>query len=369
MTTTPQSRGRHAHRLPDGLTPLVNTLRPMVNEVRQIAADGSKKARQVIAERLRRPTPRPADPPVLTAPEALRENGFFVLRGLVPEAECEEMATSLKDELGVTSTEERTSTDAVNRFATARQLLLDERFLGAVGAALGSGFRFLQVSDLQYNHDHVNWHRDSPYRHESDGYRRDWDESAGPYGVAKLIVYLESDNAGMGILGRSHLSRDDMDAKSVAALERAGEYTVLGLNDVANRRLTDADVSRPLAWRAAAGDALLFDERLYHCGRRVERHRVIRDREGTKLTLSYVFGLDNAHSARMYSYFRYARRETGYADLPPGLSAELERRGLVLSGGWRNYFETAPEELRGAYLRDPSKMDELIQRFAGNAAG
>jgi hypothetical protein len=94
---------------------------------------------------------------------------------------------------------------------------------------------------------------------------------------------------------------------------------------------------------------------------------VIRDREGTKLPLSFVFGLDNAHSARMYSYFRFARRETGYKDLPADLAAELERRRLVLSYGWGNYFETAPEELRGAYLRDASKMEDLIHEFAGRS--
>jgi hypothetical protein len=312
---------------------------------------------------------RPLAMPKLAPAEALRENGYVAVRQLFTEAECAEMARELKDELGVTSAAERTSTDAVNRFATARKILLDDRVLKAVGAALGDDFRFLQVADLQYNHDHVHWHRDSPYRDAAGGHRRDWDESVDPYRVAKLIVYLESDNAGMGILPGSHLVQDDMDAAHVRKLERAGDYTVIGLDNEPNRRLGAEEQARPLAWRAGAGDALIFDERLYHCGRRVEEHRVIHDQEGTKLTLSFVFGLDNAHSARMYSYFRYARAETHYRDLPPDLAAELERRGLVLSTGWRNYFETAPEELRGAYLRDASKMDDLIREFAGQSSG
>jgi hypothetical protein len=303
----------------------------------------------------------------LTPPDALRENGYYAVRGLLTEDDCRDLAKNLKAELGVTSTKQRTSTDAVNRFETARRLLLDDRVLHAVGAALGDGFRFLQVADLQYNHDHVQWHRDSPYRDAAGGFRRDWDESADPYHVAKLIVYLESDNAGMGILPGTHLTREDMNAARVRKLEDGGEYTVIGPGDEPNRRLTEQERARPLAWRACAGDALIFDERLYHCGRRVEDRRVIRDREGTKLTLSFVFGLDNAHSARMYSYFRFARRETGYKDLPADLAAELERRRLVLSYGWGNYFETAPEELRGAYLRDASKMEDLIHEFAGRS--
>jgi Phytanoyl-CoA dioxygenase (PhyH) len=257
----------------------------------------------------------------------------------------------------------------VNRFNTARRLLLDDRLLAAVGSAFGREFRFLQVSDLQYNHDHIHWHRDSPYRDAAGIHRRDWDETTDPYRVVKLLLYLESDDAGMGILPGSHLVQTDMDAPRVRELEKSGDYTVIGLRDRPNRPLTDEERTRPLAWRAGIGDALIFDERLYHCGRRVERHRVIRDRDGAKLTLSFVFGLDNAHSARMYSYFRFARKETGYKDLPADLTAELASRGLAPSGGWGNYFETAPEELRGAYLREASHMDGLIREFAGQRTG
>ena len=37
------------------------------------------------------------------------------------------------------------------------------------------------------------------------------------------------------------------------------------------------------------------------------------------------------------------------------------------SRGNYDYFEIAPEELRGAYLRDASKMDDLIHEFAGRS--
>jgi Phytanoyl-CoA dioxygenase (PhyH) len=301
--------------------------------------------------------------PTLSAPEALGENGFDVVRQMLPATDCADLAATLKAELGASTGQERTSTDAVNRFDTARRLLLDDRVLTAVGAALGAGFRFLQVADLQYNHDHIHWHRDCPYRDASGRHRRDWEEPQ-PYGVVKLIVYLESDNAGMGILPGSHLVEQDMNGGRISRYERAGDYTVIGLEDEPNRRLTAPERARPLAWQAGVGDALVFDERLYHCGRRVERDRVIRDREGTKLTLSFVFGHDNVHAARMYSYFRFARTENHYRSMPSDLVSELRGRGLLLSRGLGNYFATAPEELRGAYLRDASRMDELICQFA-----
>jgi Sulfotransferase family/Phytanoyl-CoA dioxygenase (PhyH) len=349
------------------LKPIVAKLKPMAKELRDFARSTSEKARRAIGDR-GRDALRPRRLPALSGPEALRENGFYVVRGFLSPVECAQLARDLKAELGVESTNERTKTDAVNYFATARRLLLDERVANAVRTTLGDKICFLQVSDLQYNHDHVKWHRDSPYRDASGLHRRDWDEPR-PYGVVKFIVYLESDNAGMGILPGSHLDQADMKGGRVRKLEEAGDYTVIGSGDPPNRRFSEQERARPLAWRAAAGDALIFDERLYHCGRRVERDQIIRDREGAKFTLSFVFGLDNVHAARLYSYFRYARTDTHYRDLPPDVRAELERQGLVLSGGWGNYFEGAPEELRGVYLRDASKMDELIHEFAGQAAG
>ena len=44
------------------------------------------------------------------------------------------------------------------------------------------------------------------------------------------------------------------------------------------------------------------------------------------------------HAARMYSYFRFARKENGYKEMPPALRAELAARG--------NPAEIQPSEVR-----------------------
>jgi len=77
-----------------------------------------------------------------------------------------------------------------------------------------------------------------------------------------------------------------------------------------------------------------------------------------------VFGADNRHSERMYSYFRYARRELGYRDVNEDLRQQLADHGLVLSNGWGNYYEQFPEDLRHAYLRDPNTLEPLIEEFS-----
>ncbi len=63
-----------------------------------------------------------------------------------------------------------------------------------------------------------------------------------------------------------------------------------------------------------ARDLFVFDERMYHAGRRVADGKVTGYRQAAKFTLSLVFGRDNHHSERLYSYFRYARREVHYKD-------------------------------------------------------
>ena len=36
----------------------------------------------------------------------------------------------------------------------------------------------------------------------------------------------------------------------------------------------------------------------------------------------------------------------------------------MLSNGWGNYYEQKPEDLRQAYLRDPSIQEPLIEEFS-----
>ena len=77
-----------------------------------------------------------------------------------------------------------------------------------------------------------------------------------------------------------------------------------------------------------------------------------------------MFGADNRHSERVYSYFRYARRELVYRDLNEDFRRKLADRGLVLSNGWGNYYEQFPQDLRHAFLKDPDTLEPLIEEFS-----
>ncbi len=300
----------------------------------------------------------------LSPAQALRENGFTVFRGLFPAPECAQLAQALKREAGIRPGIKHTKVDATNSYPTARELVLEGRILGAVRTAIGPDARFLQVSDLHYLHDTAGWHRDSVHRAPDASEAPDWSDPSNPFGVVKAIVYLESDNAAMGIVAGSHLSPIAIDQAYIGSIERAGGQIVIDADDQPNQRFSDAEKRLPLAWKAEVGDVLVFDERMYHAGRRVEGGRVTANREAAKFTLSLVFGADNHHSERMYSYFRYARKELGYRDLADGFRDQLDERGLVLSQGWKNFYLEHPEDLRHVHLPDPSRLNPLIEEFS-----
>ena len=299
---------------------------------------------------------------------ALVQNGFYVARSVVPTSECMWMARTFKHEASITNGKKSKNIDAVNRFPSAKTVLVDPRILGAVHTAIGTKPRYLQISDLHYCHDTALWHRDSPSRAEDSSASPDWTDTSTPYRVVKAILYLESDEAAMAVMVGSHRSPVEMDKKRVAAFERSGKHVVVGPDEEANRPYTDGERSRPLVWTARPGDVLVFDERLYHCGRRVREGHVTSETDARKFTISFVFGADDDHSARMYSYFRFARTELKYRDLGPKLSKDLARRGLVHSAGWTNFFAEHPEQLDAVHLRDPSKLQELKETFANSTS-
>ena len=168
----------------------------------------------------------------------------------------------------------------------------------------------------------------------------------------------------MGIMAGSHLSPREIDKPLVDAVEKRSGQVVIGPREEPNRRLTQAQQRVPLAWQAFAGDLLVFDERMYHAGRRVDAGRVSAQREAAKFTLSMVFGPDNLHSHRLHSYFRYARRELHYRDFTPALREQLAEHDLLLRDGYANYYLDHPQELRLAHLQGAEKMDDLVAEFA-----
>lgn len=293
--------------------------------------------------------------------EALARNGFFVQHALFPRATCTELAAAFRARHRANERGEFTSIDAANRIEGVRELLFDPRVIALAEQCLGGPPRFLQISDLQMDHDHVAWHRDSAYRDMSG---LDWDESTARYGVVKILIYLESEGAGLAVAPGSHVRTNSSDEVACKRLNSAKRSRVLQKGE-GNEAHAELGSSRPLVFCAEPGDAIVIDERIYHRGRRVSEGAVTGTRDGKKLTVSFVFGLDNVHSYRMHSTFRYARRDLSYRDMRKDLMPRLDRAGLALADGYGNYFQRAPRELEGVWLRHPEQRAEMIASLEG----
>lgn len=296
----------------------------------------------------------------LSPAQALRENGFTVFRGLIPPDDCARLAASVKADAGIREGQHFTRTDATIKVPSCREILFDDRVLDAVHQAVQRPVHFLQHSDLHYRHDSAGWHRDSVHRQKDASNAADWTD--GEYGVVKAILYLESGDAGLGMVAGTHLSPRMVSRARIKALEALHAQLVIGAEQEPNRHLRRWERLRPLAWRAFEGDLLVFDQRMYHCGRRINGRQVGLDTGGRKMTLSLAFGPENHHTWRFYSYMRYVRRELGYTTIPPDYRSELAAHDLLLDD-LGNYYVEHPDEVRMAHLRKPETMDELIADF------
>jgi ectoine hydroxylase-related dioxygenase (phytanoyl-CoA dioxygenase family) len=355
---------------------------PLLGTARRARARAGRAARRLVRNprlpgAIRRQADRAVDQArsdrpalqVLSHQQALKENGFTIFRGLYSPAEVAQLAAGLKRDAGITEGEHFTRVDATNRVPSTRQVLFDEKLLTAVRSSLSTECRFLQAGDLHYLHDTAGWHRDSVHRAEDNSASADWSDRDGPYGVVKAIVYLESDNAAMGLIAGSHLSPIAFDRDLVIRIEKIGGQLVIDAADEPNRRFSAAEKRVPMAWKAFPGDVLVFDERTYHAGRRVDDGRVTKNREAAKFCLSLTFGSDNMHSYRYYSYFRYARKELGFVKLTPDYVQALREHDLLLSSGLGNYYLKHPQEVRLVHLRHPEMMDELVEQFTRAGSG
>lgn len=267
-------------------------------------------------------------------------NGFSVFRGLLPADEARRAAQTLRREVGPERIG-KSICDALNRLPSAKMYLGDPRVLSAVESVLGAPPKLAQVTDVQTDHNRDNWHRDSACRTFGTG---DWDESEHPYRLAKIILYLDIDRAGLGVVPGSHRIRTTLGKPR----DELSEWDLVDADDDALRPLHDGTPRRPALVEMRPGDALVFDERLLHAGRRLtaDRTQIGDDFAGSKTTLAYVFGAENVHTWRFYSFFRYRRSELRYRDLDADTVELLKGLDLLPCFYGRNLFEEQPDELR-----------------------
>ena len=148
-------------------------------------------------------------------------------------------------------------------------------------------------------------------RIEAFGVGRDWDESNSPYKVAKAMFYLEGKDIALAVLPRSHQI-------AVPPTENWGDfstYQVLPKENVLDVPLYDDGDVQPILIEGGPGDLLVFDIRILHGGRVLDPvyAQLHQELAHPKSQVAIVYGANNIHSQRFYSYTRFVRDDMGYA--------------------------------------------------------
>lgn len=289
-----------------------------------------------------------------------RRNGFVVQRNLLDADKVATLSTILKQKyLGENLKFLRN--DVANNVSEVTSYIWDKRVTEFVASAIAGPPKFLQSSDFQINHNVPGWHRDSPSR-KFGGV--DWQSFDGPYSCVKCILYFEAADFGLGVVPGSHVHPIAVEAVH----KYDGEHVVVedgGLPDFGY----DAENWRTVNVLMRPGDAIVFDQRLFHRGwptaQRTREERRMLNRAGEykyssgKITLALCFGLDNFHSNRYYSAFRFHRKDLKYTDLAPALVETLREKGLLLSKMGQNLFEDDADASMDLYtsLKDALAVD------------
>lgn len=271
-------------------------------------------------------------------------NGFALIQDVIPSEEARGMSGKFKSDLIHENVpdEGHTTFDIAAVHKEGRDYAFDPRVLAAVRNCLGDDIKFLQWATYQLNHMSFPWHRDGPFRQFGIGH--DWDESQDPYKVAKIILYLDCRDFAMAVYPETH--KRDIDRTQIKP-DRDNFVLLEPIQQTADTKLEN----KPYLVRVKPGDALVFDQRLYHCGRLIDPKtgKFTKSIPGDKSFLSYTYGADNPHSYRFFAYFN-RERAFNIKPMNDDLVKQLKDENLMLSTGQDNYFDKHPEQREHLWL-------------------
>lgn len=301
--------------------------------------------------------PRPS---AASAAEEFRLRGFVVVPRLLPPAAVDNVRGHLETISGrrrVDWVQRRsllslpgvadawTLPDGVSKRPELWPLIFDERLLAVVRDVAGPDVAYLQHTDLHVGFSAVGWHRDNVDRIYGVG--PDWDESTEPYRLVRVGFYLQGfaeSGFRLGLIPGTHRAGPTrLDATRAAIESKAG-----GLWSALSMLTGRSPLDEVATWvQAEQGDAILFDPRILHSGK---------DARGPKYSVFLAFGAPNGHFRRHAFYYRHARRELGYGDLPSDLARRLSAAGLHAP------LESGPESADPAGWRPPPWQVRLGRR-------
>jgi hypothetical protein len=259
------------------------------------------------------------------------EDGYHLLKSLLSPDEAKEYRRLIRNCFDLPD-EEVTSeaigsrtydmADGVTKRPEFWPLIFNERLLGTIRALIGDDIRYTQHSDLHINLGGGRYHRDSRCREFGVG--PDWDESAEPYRVVRVAIYLadyDDSTSAIVLLPGTHRRESMLTRYEYRFWNKARVFfRRYGLNE----KLPHKFFSGPMVThRTKPGDCAIFDQRLLHAGGSLTGSH-------PKYGAFLSYGLDNHHSQNHRQFFLERPNSTYTRDIPPELRQKLEEENLYL---------------------------------------
>jgi hypothetical protein len=244
------------------------------------------------------------------------EDGFVHVRGVLAQSDVAFYIARLK---ALAEGKERwTQPDGVNRNPDFWPVIFNEPLLGAVREVLGPEVRYLPHNDLHLGFSSFSWHRDSVNRDVGVG--PDWDESAEPYRIVRVGLYLQSFEESqfkLGLVKRSHRPDAVRTSDEQRRVQRRTSSMANVFSGLSGVDLVGADAE----WVATGpGDAVIFDPRILHTGSKFH---------GVKYSIFVAYGVESSHFHNHWHYYLNLRKDLGYAGIEPALAERLRAADLL----------------------------------------
>jgi hypothetical protein len=273
--------------------------------------------------------------------EKFLRDGYTVFRSLFSQEEIAFYKKQL-DDLSVGRKEKWTLPDGVCQHPAFWDVIFNEKILANVRELFGGTVKFLQHNDLHVGFSSFTWHRDSVCRDFGKG--PDWDESAEPYQLARVGIYLQESGGGfrLGMLPGTQRPDRNLAPEDHREIERqlsrpSKIFNTLSFKDPLDERAN---------WiPTEPGDCVIFDPRTVHTGSEFK---------GTKYSFFIAYGIENQHFKNHYNYYRHLRTDLNYQALHPSLVQRLEAASLYAAES------ASAEKIEGAWL--PSKAFQMVAK-------
>jgi hypothetical protein len=228
-----------------------------------------------------------------------RKNGYFVIKNLLNSNEVDNYRNQLLKINSLTTTWD--SPDGITKNKGLWSLIVNKNLIKNLKNEVGD-IKYTQHSDILVNTNGIGWHRDSAHRTFNVG--PDWDEKTEKYSIVRVAIYL-FDNKNkkpfsLGLIPNSHKKESFLTKYSILINNK---FNALRKKYGLKQKLFNPPWLK-IDWpEIESGDAVIFDQRVYHSPNLYAGHKV---------GLFLSFGLDNSHSINHVNYYRKNRKDLGY---------------------------------------------------------